>query len=59
MEDSGLMSIENGRMMEQAGVLAKEADEKSLAKECLEGALWHWRELGDQRAIARVEGLLP
>ena len=58
LEDSGLMSIENGRMMEQAGVLAKAADEKSLAKECLEGALWHWKELGDQRAIARVEGLL-
>ncbi|MEC7241711.1 MAG: protein kinase [Myxococcota bacterium] len=56
LEDSGLMSAENGRLMEQAGNLARDAGEQALAHECFDGALWHWRALDDADGLLRLQG---
>jgi hypothetical protein len=58
LEESGLRSVENARILEETGRLALGVNERSLAKECLDGAHWHWSELQDEEGVRRVEGLL-
>jgi len=58
LEESDLVVVENGRLLQKAGELAKRGREPALAKECLDGALWHWISLGDSEAQAEVERIL-
>jgi tetratricopeptide (TPR) repeat protein len=58
LEESDLVVVENGRLLQKTGQLAKAGKEPALAKECLDGALWHWTSLGDKDAQAEVERIL-
>jgi hypothetical protein len=58
LEESDLVVVEHGLLLQRMGTLALKAKEQGLAKECLAGAKWHWVALEDSEALAEVERLL-
>ena len=51
LEESGLRSVENARILEGDRAARARVNERSLAKECLDGAHWHWSELQDEEGV--------